>query len=60
MTVSATSLLVHEEALRNHQMKLILRARHCDIQQPALLFDLLRGADSEIDWNAAIDRVEHK
>ena len=37
MTVAGAALTMCEEALRNHQVKMVLRSRHGDIQEPPLL-----------------------
>ena len=48
MAVAARGLAVHEEALRRDQVQAVLGPRHRDVEQPALLLDLLRAADAEI------------
>jgi hypothetical protein len=44
VTVAHAALAVREEALRHHQVKLVLGPRHGDIKQPALLLDFRHGA----------------
>lgn len=45
--------------LRDHPMKLLLSARHSDIEQPALFLDLRRQADAKVRRYAAIREVEN-
>jgi hypothetical protein len=42
MTVAGAALTMCEEALRNHQVKMVLRSRHGDIEQGAFLLDFGR------------------
>src|SRR5437773_2399975 len=42
MPVTVRRLLLHKDALWNDQMQVLLGARHGDIQQTALLFDIRR------------------
>jgi hypothetical protein len=48
MTVAACRLSVGKEALWHEQMQVVLGARHRDIQQPALFFDLRAGSRAEV------------
>ena len=41
MTVSAACLTANKEALRHHQIQMVARSGHRDVEQPALLLDLL-------------------
>ena len=54
-SVAAARLPVDVKALRRDEREVILRPGHCDIQQTALLFYLLRRAGGKIGGNAAID-----
>ena len=60
MAVALRVLAMGEEALRHDQMQTVLRPRHGDIEQPALLLDLGRGAGAEVGRDAAVDDVEHE
>jgi hypothetical protein len=40
--VAGTALAVREEALGNHQVKLLFRSRHGDVEQPAFFLDFRR------------------
>ena len=60
VAVALRVLAMREEALRHDQMQIVLGARHRDIEQPALLLDLGRGAGAEIGRDAAVDDVEHE
>ena len=42
MTVAGSALAMREEALRNHEVQMILRPRHGNVQQPPLFLDLGR------------------
>ena len=46
------------EALRHHQHQRVLGARHGDVEQPALLLDLLGAAGRHVGGDAAVDDVE--
>ena len=39
MTIAETALLMHVEALRQHDRKMVSSTRHRDIKEPTLLFD---------------------
>ena len=58
--VAVFRLAVDIEALRNDERQLVARAGHRDIEQAALLLDLLGRAGREIGRNAAVDAVEHE
>jgi hypothetical protein len=58
MAISLGALPVNEKALRNHEMQVVFRPRHRDIEQATFLFQFLGGAGAEIGWNASIDDVE--
>src|SRR6516165_8733663 len=60
MTISSHTLAVYEETLRNHEMKIVLRACHRDVEQATLLFQLLSSAGAKIGGDAAINDVEDK
>ena len=60
MVVALSVLAMGEEALRDHQMEIVLGARHCDIEEAPLLLDLFRSASAEVRWNASIDDIEHE
>ena len=42
VAVAGAALAVREEALGNHQVKLVFRSRHGDVEQAALLLDFRR------------------
>jgi hypothetical protein len=42
VTVAGAALAVREEALGNHQVQLVFRSRHRDVEQAALLLDFRR------------------
>ena len=58
MAVALRVLAMREEALRDHQMEIVLGARHCDIEEAPLLFDLFRSASAEVRRNASINDIE--
>ena len=60
MAVAGRGLAVREEALRHHKIEAVPGARHRDVEQPALLLDLVAGASAEIGGNAAVDGVKHE
>jgi hypothetical protein len=59
MLVAALGLLVGVEAVRNHQVQLILGARHGDMQQPPLFLDFFHRAGAQVRWNTAVDHIEN-
>jgi hypothetical protein len=56
--VAATALLRIVEPLRQHQVQLVLGARHGNIEQAALLLDIGGVAGGKIGGQAAVDDVE--
>src|SRR5262249_28050039 len=60
MAVALRVLAVGEEALRDHQMEIVLGARHRDIEEAPLLLDLFRSASAEVRRNASINNIEHE
>ena len=60
VAVALRILAVGEEALRHHEMQIVLGARHRDVEQAALLLDLGGRAGAEVGRNAAVDDVEHE
>src|ERR1700731_1945522 len=60
MPVALRILAMGEETLRNNEMKIVLGARHRDIEQTPLLLDLGGRPSAEVGGNAAIDDVEHE
>jgi hypothetical protein len=42
VTVAGAALAMREEALWNHEVQMILRPRHSNVQQPPLFLDLGR------------------
>ena len=60
MTVATRRLPVDEEALRRDQVQAVLCPRHRDIEQPALLLDLIALADRKVARDAAIDGIKHE
>ena len=59
MAVALRMLAVGEEALRHHQVQVVLGAGHGDVEQAAFFFELRAGAGAEIGGHAAIDHIEH-
>ena len=60
MLVATTGLAVHVEPMRHDQRQLVLGARHGNVQQTALLLDLLGITCRHVGGNAAVDDVEHE
>jgi hypothetical protein len=60
MPVALRVLAMGEETLRNNEMKIVLGARHRDIEQTPLLLDLGGRPSAEVGGNAAIDDIEHE
>ena len=60
MVVALSVLAMGEEALRDHQVEIVLGARHCDIEEAPLLLDLFRSAGAEVRRNASIDDIQHE
>jgi hypothetical protein len=60
MPVASAFLLMRKEALRQEQVQMILRARHRDIKETALLLDLRCAARGEVRRDAAINHVQNK
>ena len=60
MPVALRILAMGEETLRHNQVKIVLGARHGDIEQTPLLLDLSGRPGAEVGGNAAIDDVEHE
>src|SRR5216683_2378759 len=53
--VTLGMLAVCEEALRHHQMEIVLCSRHRDVEKAAFLFQFSGGARSEVRRHAAVD-----
>ena len=47
-----------EETLWHHQMEVVFRAGHGNVEQSTFLLDLGRGAGTEVGRHAAVDDVE--
>ena len=60
MPVPVHPLLMGEEALRDDHVQMILGARHGDVEETALFFDLRRASGRQIRWDAAVDTVQHE
>ena len=60
MAVALRVLAMREEALRDHQMKIVFGARHRDVEEAPLLLDLFRSAGAEVRRNASIDDIQHE
>src|ERR1700730_9188315 len=60
MPVALRVLAMGEETLRHNEVKIVLGARHRDIEQTPLLLDLGGRPSAEVGGNAAIDDVEHE
>ena len=60
MPVALRILAMGEETLRNNEVKIVLGARHRDMEQTPLLLDLGGRPGAEVGGNAAIDDVEHE
>jgi hypothetical protein len=57
--IALRMLPVGEEALRHHEMKVVLGSRHRDVEQATFLLELGRGAGTQVGRHAAVDHVEH-
>jgi hypothetical protein len=51
---------MREEPMWHHEVQIILRARHRNVEQTPLFLDLVGHAGPEIGRDAAIDHVEHE
>ena len=60
MAVALRVLAVGEETLRHNEVKIVLGARHRDIEQTPFFLDLGGRPSAEVGGNAAIDDVEHE
>src|SRR5262249_16622317 len=60
MPVALRILAMGEETLRHNEVKIVLGARHSNIEQTPLLLDLGGRPGAEVGGNAAIDDVEHE
>jgi hypothetical protein len=60
MPITLRILAMGEETLRHNEVKIVLGARHGDIEQTPLLLDLSGRPGAEVGGNAAIDDVEHE
>jgi hypothetical protein len=60
VAVAGAALAVGEEALGNHQAKLVFGSRHGDVEQATFLLDFRRSAGGKIGRQAPIDRVEQE
>ncbi len=60
VTIAVGALLMHEEALRDREMQMILGAGHRDIEQAPLLLELGGAAGAEIGGDAAVDHVQQE
>ena len=60
MAIALGVLAVGKKALRHDKVQTVLRPRHGDIEQPALLFNFRRRPSAEVGWNAAVDGIEDK
>jgi len=58
MPVAVRILLVDVEALRHHELQLLLRPGHRDVEQPPLLLDLVARPRAHVGGDAAVDDVE--
>ncbi len=58
--VAHAALPVCVEPLRHHQMKVVLRARHRDIEEAALFLDFRRRPGGEIGRQATVHGVEQE
>ena len=60
MLVAPGCLLVRIEALWNDQHELILSARHGDVEQASLLFDVVRASRPQVGGDAAVTALRMK
>ena len=60
VAVARAALAMCEEALRNHQVKLVLGPRHGDIKKAPFFLNFRRRAGSKVGGKASIDGVEKK
>ena len=60
VAVAGATLTVREEALGNHQVKLVFCSRHGEVEQPTFFLDFRRRAGGKVGWQTPIDRVEQE
>ena len=60
VTIAVSLLMSAELAQWVHQVQMLPRARHGDVQKAAFFLDLLMVPDSHVRGDAAIGDVEHK
>jgi hypothetical protein len=60
MPIAMQVLAMGEESLRGNEVKIVLGARHSDIEQTPLYLDLGGRPGAEAGGDAAIDDVEHE
>ena len=60
MPIAMQVLAMGEESLRSNEVKIVLGARHSDIEQTPLFLDLGGRPGAEAGGDAAIDDVEHE
>jgi hypothetical protein len=54
VSISTYALPVNEKTLRNHEVQVVLRPRHRDIEQATLLLHFLGSAGAKIGWDATV------
>ena len=60
VAVACAALAMREEALRNHQVKLVLGPCHGDIEKAPFFLDFRRRAGGKVGRQAAINCVEQE
>src|SRR5260221_4147976 len=58
--IAMRAVAMAEEALRADEVKIVLGARHGDMEQTPLLLDLGGRPSAEIGGNASVDDLEHE
>src|SRR5258708_38746153 len=56
----AVALALGEKPLRDHEVEIVLGARHGDIEEAPLFLDLVRSAGAEVRRNTSIDDIQHE
>jgi hypothetical protein len=49
-----------KKSLRHDEMRVVLGARHRDVEQPSLLLNFRHCSGTEVRGNAAVDHMEHE
>lgn len=58
VAITQSALLVNIETMRNHEMQVVLGARHCHVQKTALFIDVGLAPSAEVGRDATIHHIE--